>query len=99
MKAAAFGWDPKGKGNIPGKENPGGEVTEEAVSVEGGQAQRTWLPRTRCAFRKNRKEADGIGWSQTLKGLKAKGTEEFCLNTVGSGEPWWVLSDIADVEF
>ena len=63
------------------------------------QVQRTWLPRTRCEFRKNRKEAGGVGWSQTLKGLKAKGTEEFCLNTVGSGEPWWVLSDIVDVEF
>lgn len=63
------------------------------------QAQRTWLPRTRCATRKNRKEvADGIGWSQTLKGLKPRGTEEFCLNT-GQWEPWWVLSDIADVEF
>lgn len=99
MKAAAFGWDPKGKANIPGKENPGGEVTEEAVSVEGGQVQRTWLPRTSCEFRKTRKEPGGVRWSQTLKGLKAKGTEEFYLHTVGSGEPWWVLSDTVDVEF
>lgn len=98
MKAAAFGWDPKEKANIPGKENPGGEVTEGAVSVEGGQVQRTWLPRTGCEFRENRKEAGGVRWSQTLKGLEAKGTEEFHPKTVGSGEPWWVLSDTVDVE-
>lgn len=38
MKPAAFGWDPDGKGDTPGKAKPGRELTEGAVNVEGGKA-------------------------------------------------------------
>lgn len=68
------------------REKSWGEVTEEAVSVwRRASAEDLAAQDKVCVLRKNRKEADGIGWSQTLKGLKAKGTEEFCLNTVAVG--------------
>lgn len=59
MKAVAFDWDPDGKGNIPGKENPGRKITKGAVTMEGGKVQRAWLSRTGCEFRKNKKKVGG----------------------------------------
>lgn len=59
MKAVAFDWDPDGKGNIPGKENPRRKITKGAVTMEGGKVQRAWLSRTGCEFRKNKKKVGG----------------------------------------
>lgn len=49
---------------IARKANPGREVTGGAVTVEGGQAWRAWLPRAGCEFRRNRKK---IGRVRALK--------------------------------
>lgn len=50
---------PRGKGNIPGKKILGEKSQKKQLVWREGSAG-PGLPRTRCAFRKNRKEADGI---------------------------------------
>lgn len=57
MKVASLAWDPNGERNTPGQDDPGREVTEGAVTVEGGKGQRAWLPGTGSEFRK-RKEVE-----------------------------------------